>query len=376
MSSARTSSPRLDPTISGSASGDDDLPLPSLVRPVRLTSSNSLELSRYLGHLVLGLLLLVLGLRAVPVGLQAPSVGPLVSPSPVATRRSVSLAQGHRLSRIRYLERGVAPFTLRVVRDTLPLVEPQRTVRTSVSTYRVQAGDTVLDIAHKFGLKGSSVLWANDKLDDNPDFLRVGQELYILPVDGAYHAVAKGETLETIAIRYEVESSAITEYAQNRLEPPYALEPGQRLIIPGGVKPYVPRRVFAYTGPVPEGANKGTGSFVWPMTGYITQRFWDGHRAIDIGAPAGAPIVSSDSGYVAIAQWSDVGYGRMVIIDHGNGFQTLYAHMQAYYVEVGQSVGKGQAIGQCGSTGNTTGPHLHFEIIKQGVGRNPLIYLP
>ena len=279
-------------------------------------------------------------------------------------------------SRPRYLQRGAVPFTLRVVRDTLPLMEPQRTVRTSVSIYRVQSGDTVLDIANKFRLQGSSVLWANDKLADNPDFLRVGQELYILPVDGAYHAVAKGETLESIAIRYKVDPSVITEYAQNRLMPPYELEPGQKLIIPGGEKPYVPRRVFAYKGPVPEGAKKGTGRFVWPMSGYITQRFWDGHRAIDIGAPVGTPIVASDSGYVAIAQWSDVGYGRMVIVDHGNGFQTLYAHFQAFYVQVGQSVAKGQAIGQCGGTGNTTGPHLHFEVIKSGVRRNPLIYLP
>jgi len=146
--------------------------------------------------------------------------------------------------------------------------------------------------------------------------------------------------------------------------------------VPGGIKPYVPRQVFAYNGEVPKGAKKGTGSFAWPMSGYITQGFWEGHRAIDIGAPIGTPIVATDSGFVAVAQWSDVGYGRMVIIDHGNGYQTLYAHMDAYFVEAGQSVAKGQTLGKCGSTGNSTGPHLHFEVIKQGVRRNPFNYLP
>jgi murein DD-endopeptidase MepM/ murein hydrolase activator NlpD len=112
------------------------------------------------------------------------------------------------------------------------------------------------------------------------------------------------------------------------------------------------------------------------MSGYITQRHWNGHRAIDIGGSRGTPVMASDSGFVAVAQWSDVGYGRMIIIDHGNGTQTLYAHLSKYFVEVGQSVGKGEMIGHCGSTGNSTGPHLHFEIIQRGVRRNPFIFLP
>jgi len=114
----------------------------------------------------------------------------------------------------------------------------------------------------------------------------------------------------------------------------------------------------------------------WPVAGRITQKFWSGHHAIDIGAPLGTPIYATGSGYVAVAGWSDVGYGRMVIIEHGNGFQTLYAHMQVFYVKEGQWVDKGQQIGEVGSTGNSTGPHLHFEIVLKGVRRNPLIYLP
>ena len=295
---------------------------------------------------------------------------------PEAVGRNVALAAGAPTAAAHYLSFNASPFTERTINESLPVVHQQRTARVTVFTYAVEAGDTVLDIANKFGLEGTSLLWANDKLADNPDFLKVGQELTILPVDGAYHAVSEGETVESIAARYQVEPSVISEFAGNGLSEGVALADGQKLIIPGGVKPYVPRRVFAYNGPTPQSAKKGSGSFVWPMSGYITQRFWEGHRAIDIGAGEGTPIVASDSGYVAVAQWSDVGYGRMVIVDHGNGYQTLYAHMIKYFVEPGQSVAKGEMIGHCGSTGNSTGPHLHFEVIKSGVRRNPLNYLP
>jgi len=264
-----------------------------------------------------------------------------------------------------YLTRAAVP------RTTIP-----KRVRTEVVVYTVQAGDTLYDIAERFGISSETIMWANGRMDENPDLLSIGQELIMLPVSGVYHTVKENDTLGSIAARYKVDVSRIAEYEGNDLEEPYDLEIGQKLIVPGGKKPYVPRKVFAYSGPVPQDATKGSGSFGWPVTGRITQKFWKGHRAIDIGAPLGTPIYAADSGYVAVAGWSDVGYGRMVIIDHGNNFQTLYAHMQVFYVEAGQSVGKGQKIGVVGSTGNSTGPHLHFEIILKGVRRNPLIYLP
>ena len=346
--------------------------VPRLIRRLR----DLPPLSRCVGHLTVGLLVLLAVWNVLPLDLRPPPQGFLTVPRPVSAEPSAGLARPGAATNRRYLEFAPVPFTLRIIRDVLPMSVPERSVRTDVLVYRVQPGDSVSGIAQRFGLKGSSLLWANDNLADNPDFLRVGQQLNILPIDGAYHTVAKGDTLQSIATKYKVEPSGISSYSANGLEPPYALEPGQELIIPGGTKPYVPRRVFAYEGSVPRDAKKGTGSFAWPISGYITQRFWEGHRAIDIGAPAGRPIVASDSGYVAVAQWSDVGYGRMVIIDHGNGFQTLYAHMQVYYVEVGQNVAKGQKIGLCGITGWSTGPHLHFEIIENGVPRNPFIYLP
>jgi len=278
----------------------------------------------------------------------------------------------------RYLARSAVPYTIRSLKAALPLSEPQqREVRTDVFTYKVQAGDTVLGIAQKFDLKGTSLLWANEDLAANPDFLHIGQSLFVLPIDGAYHTVAKGESIEQIAKKYRVEPSAITSYAANALDEPYALEAGQRLIIPGGIMPAVVRQVFAYQGSSPpENASVGSGSFGWPTTGFISQRYWEGHRAIDIANRARPPVVATDSGFVSYMQNSTSGYGRMLIIDHGNGFQTLYGHLDAVYVKVGESVAKGQTIGKVGSTGNSTGPHLHFEIIKSSVRRNPMIYLP
>jgi len=247
--------------------------------------------------------------------------------------------------------------------------------RESIIIYKVEPGDTLYGIAQKFGISGETVIWANQK-EDTPDTLSIGQELIILPVSGVYHTVQKGDTVESVAAKYKVEPSAITQFALNNLKPPYTLVAGQKIIVPGGQKPYIPRRVVAYQGPVPEGAARGTGIFGWPASGMISQKYWGGHRAIDIAASKGSPIYAADSGYVVMAGFSGSGYGNMVVIDHGNGFQTLYAHLDSIAVRLGQSVKKGQKIATMGTSGRTTGPHLHFEIIKGGVQRNPIGILP
>ncbi len=254
-------------------------------------------------------------------------------------------------------------------------IMPERP-RLDVITYTVQAGDTVESIASAFGLQPTTISWSNPAIEDAPDLLRIGQEVVILPIDGVYHEVAEDDTLESIAELYKVEAEAITACAYNQLEPPsYPIVEGMRLIAPGGEKPYVPKVVTTYAGAVPEGA-RGSGRFQWPVLGTITQGYWYGHRAIDIGAPTGSALLAADGGFVSFAGWTDVGYGYLVVIDHANGFATYYAHMSNIYVFEGQAVERGQVIGAVGSTGWSTGPHLHFEVRYYGVQQNPRAYLP
>ncbi len=248
--------------------------------------------------------------------------------------------------------------------------------RLDIVTYTVQAGDTVQAIAEAFRLQPTTIMWANSAIEDAPDLLRIGQEVIILPIDGVYHTVAEGDTLASIAEKYKVTTDVITACEYNRLTAPdYAIEVGMRLIVPGGEKPYVPKVVTSYTGPVPEGA-RGTGAFQWPVLGRITQGYWYGHRAIDIGASVGSAVLAADGGFVSFAGWTDVGYGYLIVVDHANGFATYYAHLSSLYVYEGQAVARGQVLGASGNTGWSTGPHLHFELRYHGTPQNPRAYLP
>ncbi len=262
-----------------------------------------------------------------------------------------------------FLTRGVAPLT----------IIPERG-RPDIMVYVVQPGDNVSKIAQKFGLRPETILFSNPELERWPDYITVGQELFILPMDGAYHEVKAGDTLQGIADRYSVDVSVIIECEYNDLEEPYELQAGQRLAVPGGTRPLVPRYVRA-TAPPPADAPQGSGNFMWPVSGYVTQGFWPGHQAIDIGAPTGTPIHASEAGYVAATGWMG-GYGNYIIINHGNGWETLYAHLSRIQVMAGQGVQRGDVIGLVGSTGRSTGPHLHFEIIRGGAKVNPAGLLP
>lgn len=248
---------------------------------------------------------------------------------------------------------------------------------TEIRTYAVESGDTIYGIAAKFGISPETIMWSNESLGNNPDILSVGQELIILPVDGVYHQVGSGDTIEGIAATFKANPTDILSLALNELDPANPIiQPGQWLVVPGGSKPFVPRTVTAYTGPIPDDATTGTGAFGWPASGSIFQGYWSAHPGVDIAAWAGAPVLAADSGYVLAAGWDNTGYGYAVVIDHGNGFQTLYGHLQAYYVDAGDNVVQGQQIGEMGSTGNSTGPHLHFEVRQGTVQRNPIGFLP
>jgi len=269
------------------------------------------------------------------------------------------------------LVRGAVPRT--IIPDRT-LTEPAQEI---IRSYIVEAGDTISGIAEKFGLNIETIIWANRDLENNPDLLWVGQELTILPVDGVYHQVGSGDTIDGIASTFQVDSEAIINYPLNELDPENPIiQPGEWLVIPGGEKPFVPRTVSAYSGPVPDDAAVGSGIFGWPTSGSITQGYYAYHPGLDIGGYLGAPILAADSGHVVMAGWDNTGYGNVIVIDHSNGFQTLYGHLQAFYVEAGTNVAKGQQIGEMGSTGNSTGPHLHFEIRQGTIQRNPYGFLP
>lgn len=253
-----------------------------------------------------------------------------------------------------------------------------------VTTHVVQEGETLSTIASRYGLDVTTILWENNLTEKSP--LKPGQELRILPVDGVRHQVARGETIYTIGKRYGLDESRaqlIVDYPFNefRNDETFELATGQWLMVPEGVPPRktesttvaTSRRLVNITadaGPV-----TATGSFVRPASGMITQGYKFYHKAIDIANRGGGPILAADSGTVIASGWDSSGYGNRILIDHANGNVTLYGHLSVLQVQPGQRVNRGDVIGQMGSTGRSTGTHLHFEIRQGGVFLNPLTAL-
>lgn len=252
--------------------------------------------------------------------------------------------------------------------------------RQDIAYYTVKAGDTVLGIAAKYNLQPETLMWSNSIIEQNPDRLSIGDELRILPVDGVLHVVKPGETLSDLATEYEIDMQDIVAYAGNGLESASVSLPiGKELVIPGGTRAFVgpsSDMAGAYAIDAPANAPKGSGNFSWPSAGYVSQGYWGGHPALDIAGWVGSPVTAADGGYVVLAGggWNG-GYGVHVIVDHGNGFSTLYAHLNSVFVSPGMTVSKGQQLGTMGNTGNSTGPHLHLEVRYGGVPYNPANYL-
>jgi murein DD-endopeptidase MepM/ murein hydrolase activator NlpD len=268
--------------------------------------------------------------------------------------------------------------------------------RYEVTKYVVEANDTLFIIATKFNLEPETILWGNPALADNPNILSVGQELNILPVNGALRVVQPGDTIEKIARAFHGTPEEIVAFAGNNLDPddPVLVE-GQNIIIPGGWRDSIvwqlPTVTRASVGPSantgepgacrgPFSGPSGSYTFVWPANNHYlsgTDYLPVGHPGIDIAAGLGAPIYASDTGVIVFSGWSYRGYGNLVIVDHGNGWQTAYAHLSQINVNCGGSIYQGQLLGLSGSTGNSTGPHLHFEMRHSEYGRvNPWQYLP
>jgi hypothetical protein len=249
-------------------------------------------------------------------------------------------------------------------------------------------------------LKPESILWANfEVLEDNPNVLAPGQVLNIMPTDGTLHTYKAGESLEAIAEFYGVQPNAIIEWPGNNLDPYDTnidnpnIESGTALIVPGGARelkdwgpPAITRdnpAVAAYygagaCGSVYTGAI-GEGFFVWPTVATYLSGFDYNptiHPGIDIAGAEGNAIFAADSGVVVYAGWSDSGYGNLLVIDHGNGWQTAYAHLVSVAVGCGTSVTRGEVVAGLGTTGNSSGPHLHFEMYSSIYGKvNPYQYV-
>ena len=312
---------------------------------------------------------------------------------------------------------------------------PGRPVAASPQTpasYVVAPGDTLGSIAARYGVNVEWVRLANDL--PNASLLQVGQSLQVPTSGGPVHLVRPGETVSQIAAAYGVDPETVA--SANELDGDLLLMPGQRLLIPGGVPPVAtpvaadptpaPRVQPAPTStarpvsaaaaaptpsatpvrPAPTAApvearaaprtptsppasapataavhaaslNVPGGPLSWPLGGAITQRFGEnGHSGLDIAGPIGAPVKSAAPGTVVVAAKLSTGYGWRIMIDHGGGYSSLYAHLSAFSVAEGDRVARGQVIGAVGATGIATGPHLHFEMRVNGQPNDPLKFLP
>jgi murein DD-endopeptidase MepM/ murein hydrolase activator NlpD len=245
-----------------------------------------------------------------------------------------------------------------------------------ITEYRVVEGDTISSIAQKFGVSIDTILWENNL--KSVEAIKPKQILKILPVTGVRHQVKRGETVYSIAKYYSVDAQNIIDYPFNSFsnDEIFALTAGQELIVPEGIEPketFTGVRNLAKTvAPIP--GVVGEGNFMWPTAGMITQRYSWYHPAVDIANRSNPPVVAAATGSVITAGWNGGGYGNYVVIDHGNGYRTLYGHLlnNSMVVKAGDKVSQGQKLGNMGSTGRSTGTHLHFEIITPGGKVDPL----
>lgn len=236
-----------------------------------------------------------------------------------------------------------------------------------IEIHVVKEGETIADIANMYEISQKTVAWANDmKVGDK---LVVGDTLIILPMDGARHIVAKGDTLKKIADKYDADINDMLVVNEN-LTINTELAIGQEIIVPGAeiITPVATnskntsKKKITYN-KVP--VKNISGYFTNPVPGFrrISQRKIHANNGVDLAAPTGTPIVAAASGKVIFARVGyNGGYGNMTIVRHSNGTETLYAHQSKIIVKVGDQVSQGEVIGYVGSTGRSTGPHLHYEV--------------
>ena len=310
---------------------------------------------------------------------------PTVNPEQIQALLNSPLVDQHAAS-IQVVRNNYDPFTL----------IPDRP-RREVISYTVVDGDTIFSIAERFGLKPESIVWANDRsIIEN---LRPGKELSILPVDGVYHTVIGSRTITEIVKSYGIDDPyVVIDLPYNNLfgvDPETVLPSGEKIVIPGGVaeqiswNPTVTREGgdsqsggnFVSFAPGESGScgrvqNVGGSFWTKPLNSYtVTRGFSSWHSGIDLANSIGTPVMAANGGVVIFAGWNSFGYGNTIVLSHGP-FSTLYGHLSAINVGCGQVVSAGQVIGAVGSSGNSSGPHLHFEIRYLDVPQNPAATIP
>lgn len=278
-----------------------------------------------------------------------------------------------------------------IVRRAIPHTTFPDRPRGQVITHTVEQDETLWTIAAQYDLAPQTVAWSNrEAIQDAPWLIQPGLQLYILPVDGVYHTVREDETPRSIADEYGVERSALYN-EWNDLEEGEPLEVGQLLVVPGGQAeeitweppqpaPSQPRYDYRYSASS-AAAPPANNWFILPTGSTLVSGWYfhdprnPTHIGLDYKCHMGDPLYAADSGVVTVSGWNG-GYGIMIELDHGNGFRTRYGHFSQLVVGAGQAVHQGDVIGYCGSTGWSTGPHLHFEIRLNGAPQDPMAYQP
>lgn len=312
---------------------------------------------RLLLNVAVALLVLSLPLSAA-VNAQATSAPETVALASIAsvtddgTSRAATAARG--------LLAGSRSVVTVAAQDVRPVIE-----------YKVADGDNLGAIAQRYQVDLDDLAFANG-IDDEIRTLHIGETLLIPPGLGALYFVTDGDTIASVAKRFSVDPSAIMTYNRLYFEPEH-FAPGQLVFVPGGEVPAMKRITAPRSIPIPGQLPARTGRLGWPVNGYLTQYFWWGHTGVDLAAPYGTTIGSSDDGVVVATGWVAVG-GLRVCVQHAGGLQTCYYHASAVYVTPGQTVVRGQALAAIGMTGVTTGPHVHWEVKLNGVAVNPLAY--
>lgn len=268
-----------------------------------------------------------------------------------------------------------------ITKPEITITKISKKARKEIIEYEVQSGDTISTIAFEFDISVNTILWENNL--SSYSLIRPGDTLTILQSSGLSHKVVKGNTLGSLAKKYKITEEEIMK--ANKMTESSKLSIGDILFIPGGKKVYyaTPAKNTSYN-PIsiikdivkPAGTQAApSNKMAWPTEGArITQYYSWRHHGLDIANKTGIPVYAADAGSVTYAGWKN-GYGYTLIVDHGGGKQTLYAHLSKFYVAKGQRVGKGESIAAMGSTGWSTGPHLHFEVRIGGKKYNPLNYI-